>query len=428
MMKQREWPWYIGCFSLIISFLLVSYFIIKTQSLPHYFSDSRIIAISMLLIGGFAGGKFIKIVKLPAVTGYVLIGILMGLSFLNIIGLSMVKDLEFIKVAGLSVIALIIGGDLQFSKLKAIGISAINITIVEVIVDFTLVTLATRVILQYPWPIAMILGAISSATAPAATVAVVHEYKAHGPLTDTLIAIVAFDDAVCLVLFSIVTAMVGIMTGANRSFSFLQLFEPVREIMGSLLFGALIGFIAIFFLRWVKERHEVVVMILGMAFLTSELATQWHFSPLLTNMTFGIILANFSHSPLLFRFLEDIELPIFISFFTLAGTELDIKMLALNWIGALVYIICRGVGKIGGVYMGGVIAGVEEKIKKYLGFAMLPQAGVAIALVLQTSVILPEIASLITALVLGSVAINEIIGPIGSKYAITKAGEVGKKG
>ena len=103
-------------------------------------------------------------------------------------------------------------------------------------------------------------------------------------------------------------------------------------------------------------------------------------------------------------------------------------MLVLNWSGALVYIISRGFGKICGVYAGGIIACVDTKIKKYLGFAMLPQAGVAIALVLQISVIFPQIASLITALVLGSVALNEIIGPIGSKYAITKAGEAGKKG
>lgn len=363
---------------------------------------------------------------MPSVTGYVLIGIIMGYSFLNIIGLGMIKDLEFIKVVGLSIIALIIGGDLQFSKLKAIGLSVINITIVEVISDFVFVTFATRFLLSYPWPTAMILGAISSATAPAATVAVVHEYKAHGPLTDTLMAIVAFDDAVCLILFSIVTAFVGLITGASQSFSLLHLFAPLWEILGSFVLGSMIGFITIFFLRWVKEKHEVVVIVLGIALLGSEFAGVWKLSPLLVNMTFGIVLTNLSQHPLLFRFFEDIELPIFIAFFTLAGTELNIKMLALNWLGALVYIFSRAMGKLGGVYLGGIIAGVSEKVKKYLGFAMLPQAGVAIALVLQVSVIYPQIASLITALVLGSVAVNEIIGPIGSKYAITKAGEVGK--
>ncbi|MGA1869187.1 MAG: cation:proton antiporter [bacterium] len=427
MIKKREWPWYLGCVCLVFSFFLAFIFFLKTRSIPPFFSHNRIIGISLLLLGGFAGGKLINIFHLPSVTGYVLIGIIMGLSFLNIIGLSMVKELEFIKVMGLSVIALIIGGDLQFSKLKSIGAAAITITIVEVFFDFFFVALATRILLNYPWPTSMILGAISSATAPAATVAVVREYKAHGPLTDILMAIVAFDDAVCLVLFSLVTAVVGVITCSGHSFSLLHLLEPLCEISGSLLVGSIIGFIAIFFLRWVKERHEIVVIILGMAFWGSELATLWHLSPLLLNMTFGIVLANFSQNPLLFRFLEDIELPIFISFFTLAGTELNIKVLALNWAGALVYVLSRGVGKITGIYVGGVIASVEKKIKKYLGFAMLPQAGVAIALVLQTSVIFPQIASLITALVLGSVAINEIIGPMGSKYAIIKAGEADKK-
>ncbi|MGA1794425.1 MAG: cation:proton antiporter [bacterium] len=431
MSRQKDWPWYLGLFCLTISLFVVGIFLVKTHathssSLPLTIFNSHTFAITLLLLGGFIGGKIIKIFKMPAVTGYVLIGIIMGLSFLNIIGLEMTMELEFIKVAGLSVIALIIGGDLQFSKLRAIGLSVINITIVEVIADFVFVTFATRFFLGYAWPTAMILGAISSATAPAATVAVVHEYKAHGPLTDTLIAIVAFDDAVCLILFSVVTALVGLMTGASQSFSFVHLLEPLWEILGSFLLGSMIGFITIFFLRWVKEKHEVVVLVLGVALLGSELAGVWQLSPLLVNMTFGVVLTNFSQSPLLFRFLDDIELPIFIAFFTLAGTELNIKILALNWVGALVYIFSRAMGKLGGVYLGGIVAGVDKKLKKYLGFAMLPQAGVAIALVLQVSVIFPHIASLITALVLGSVAVNEIMGPIGSKYAITKAGEAGK--
>lgn len=427
MIKRKDWPWYLGCFLLILFIALLGMYVIsKKSTMPSYIFHNHTIAIGLLLIGGLIGGKIINTIKLPAVTGYILIGIILGLSFLNLISQPMTKELEFIKVAGLSVVALIIGGDLKFSKLKSLGMGVIIITIVQVLWAFALVTLTTALLFDYALSTAMILGAISSATAPAATITVLHEYKAHGPLTDMLVAIVALDDAVCLILFSLTTAIVGLMTGASHSFHFLHLIEPLWEIFGSVLIGAVLGFISIFFLKWVKNKHEIVVMILGAAFLMSPFAMHMNLSPLLANMTFGFILSNFSQKSLLFHHFEDIEFPIFIAFFTLAGTELNIKLLATEWAGVLVYIIARGIGKIIGVYSGGCIAKTDKKIKKYLGFAMLPQAGVAIALVLQTSVYFPQIAPLITSLVLGSVAINEIIGPIGTKYAITKAGEVGK--
>ena len=146
-------------------------------------------------------------------------------------------------------------------------------------------------------------------------------------------------------------------------------------------------------------------------------------SALLMNMMFGFMLVNFSPNPRIFNYLIDIELPIFVCFFTIAGAGLNLKVLLNNWIPAIVFIIARGIGKVSGVYIGGVLGDAPNVIKKYLGYGMLPQAGVAIALVLAVQSEFPDIAKLITALVLAAVAVNEIIGPLGTKFALIKAGE-----
>jgi len=391
-------------------------------------SDLRsnlVVILGLILLLGFAGGKIIQIIKMPAVTGYVLAGILLGVSALNIIPQSMIHTLRFIEVLGLSLVALIIGGDLQWKKLKDLGKSVFVITAVQVTGAFATVSIITGGVLHLPWSIAFILGAISSATAPAATVAVIHEYRARGPLTDTLMAIVALDDALCIILFSVVMGGVSFMLGAE-AVSFKHLLIPLWDIAGSCILGSILGIVTIAIMRWVRDRHDLVIVVVGLAFLFGEIAEYFHMSALLTNMVFGFVLVNFSSNPRIFSYLVDIELPIFICFFTIAGAGLNLGVLFENWIPAIVFIVARGVGKVLGVYAGGVMVNAPKAIKKYLGFAMLPQAGVAIALVLAVQVEMPDIARLITALVLAAVAANEVIGPLGTKFALVKAGETNR--
>ncbi|MGA1876100.1 MAG: cation:proton antiporter [bacterium] len=393
----------------------------------NLFAENHIVILGLLLLGGFWAGKSISLLKLPSITGFVLGGIVMGYSVMNIIQEPMIHQLRFIEAIGLSLVALIIGGDLNNKRLHRLGRSITIITMVQALGAFLAVTLSTCWLLGIPLHTALLLGAISSATAPAATVAVVHEYKAHGPLVDTLMAIVALDDAVCVILFSIAMAISGaLLSGSFHGFSWSHLGEPFYEIGGSIVFGVLVGLLVIFTLRRTKERHEIVVILLGFAFLAGEIGEIFGFSALLLNMTYGYMVANFGPKGHIMDLLQDVELPILICFFTLAGATLNLHILLENWAAATLFVAARAFGKVAGSYAGGKISHASEHVKKYLGFAMLPQAGVAIALVLAINEEYPQIAPLVTAIVLASVTVNEIIGPLGTKYAITASGEGGR--
>ncbi len=388
------------------------------------FHSNQIIILGLILLGGFWAGKVIQLLKLPAVTGYVLGGIFMGFSVMNIIQKPMIHHLQFIEVLGLSMVALIIGGDLNNKKLKSLGKSVVIINLVEGSGAFFLVTLSTWLILRVPLHTALLLGAISFATAPAATIAVLQEYKAHGPLPDTLIAVVGLDDAVCVIFFSVAMAISGVLLqGSFKDFTMAHLSKPLWEIFGSIFFGVVLGFGVNKILRKIREKQEIVVVLLGFAFLAGEVAEFFGLSCLLLNMTYGYIITNFGPRPHIIDHLQDVELPILICFFTLAGATLDLPILMKNWSIALVFILARGIGKVGGAYLGGKLSHAQDTVTKYLGLALLPQAGVAIALVLAVSDSYPEIAPLVMAIILASVAFNEIFGPIGTKYAIMASGE-----
>lgn len=381
--------------------------------------ENDIIALGVLLLGGFLGGKLTNRFKMPAVTGYLLAGILLG--HFDIIHSGHIKQYHFIEVLGLSIVALIIGGSLQFDRLKRIGRSVFIITVVQVLGAFGVVFLATSLLLDVPLEICILLGAIASATAPASPVTVIQELNAEGPLTENLLAVVALDDAACLMLFGIAVALVNILTKGRGD---LQLFLlPLWEILGSVTVGAVSGLIILQLLKRVKDRHEIVIVLLGVAVLSGALAEQIGLSALLLNMSTGMLLANFYPHGDLFHILEDVELPIFVVFFTLAGASLDIELLLLNYSLAIIYIFARGTGKVGGVFLGANISGAPTVVKKFLGFAMLSQAGVAIALVLAVQNRFPQYGALLNAIVLAAVTFNELIGPIGTKYALTKAGE-----
>ncbi len=380
-----------------------------------------IIALSVLLLGGFAGGKLVNKIKLPAVTGYLLAGIL--LSQLNIIRSSHLEEYRFIEILGLSIVALIIGGGLHFKRLKHIGKSVLIITVVQVMGAFTVVVVCTYLFTSASLEICILLGAIASATAPASPIAVIQELRAKGNLTDTLMAVVAMDDAACLVLFGICAAIVNMLT-KGRSDLLLFLY-PIWEIAGSIGIGILVGWFILHLLKHVKNRHEIVIILIGITCLAGELAEIAGMSALLLNMTSGAVIANFHRKSNVFSVLEDIQLPVFVVFFTLAGASLDFSMLALNLGLTLVYITARAMGKVGGAFTGANISNAPRIVKKYLGFAMLSQAGVAIALTLAVQSRFPQYSGLINAVVVAAVTVNELIGPIGTKYALTKAGETG---
>jgi Kef-type K+ transport system membrane component KefB len=380
------------------------------------------LGIALILLLGLTGGLLVKKIKLPMVVGYVLIGLVLSPSLLHIIPEQLNNELEIIKILGLSMIALMIGGELELKRLKKIAGSVVWVTIVQVLGAFVVVFVAMYYLLHLPLTISLLLGVMSTATAPAATVAVIREYKAKGPFTDTLLGVVALDDAICIIFFGVVAAIVGILTkGGNLSL--FSIAEPLKEVFGSALLGVLTGLLLIFVLRFINTREQTLAVLLGFALLNSGIANAINFSLLLVNMVTGFVVANLYTKPEIFQYFEDVELPVYVVFFTLAGASLRLDVLAANWFAAAIYVLARGFGKIGGVFLGAIWGKSGKNVRNYLGLAMLPKAGVTIGLILLVQGRFPELAMIITAIELAAVTVCEIIGPMGTRYALMSSGE-----
>ncbi len=408
--------------------------------------------IGLVLIFGFLGSRLARKVQLPSVTGYIFAGVVIGKSLLGwVVGEPESKTalfLDNISIAALGLIAFSIGAELRFSKLKRMGrnvlpialLAALGATVVVAACILLFAALFPGLIIPGEGifellPLALILGAIASATAPAAILAVINEYRARGPLTDALLATVAIDDVFCIMIFGLIFPVAVALAGASSALNFTGVvLVPLREIVFSLLLGAAAGLILIFTLRKVKGRGGVLVLILAFILLLSGLAIHYHLSPLLTAMAFGCLIVNISpNNKALFASLRNIEPPLFVAFFTIAGIHLDLGLLAgLGGLGA-VYFLARVGGKMGGARLGAAILSSPVAVRKYLGLGLLPQAGVAIGLVIivqenayLTTVRLggQSLPDIVTNCILATVALNELIGPLAARFALSRAGEI----
>lgn len=395
-----------------------------------HFHQNVIFGAGILLVCGFFAGELAQRLKLPSITGYIVIGLLLGPSVLAIVPDTVTDELEPIPHIALGLIALSIGGRFNIRQIRKLGKDTVSITFFQLVATFALVA-GLLVVFRMPLPMALLLGAIAAATAPAATLAVISEYKARGRMTDTLLATVALDDAGCVVLFSLAAAACAVLTGEkSRGVWVASILKPLWEVGGSVVIGLLVGYIMHRLVVNRRERNEIIMVVLGFVLLTSAITMDLHLSPLLTNMVVGLTIVNLSaRNERIFRIIEPLEAPIYAAFFALAGTELELKLLAdVGWLGC-VYIVARLAGKYFGSLLGATIARSSPVIRKYLGLCMFPQAGVAIGLVmvaqqhayLGTSA---EAVQMVT-IVLASVLVNELIGPPIVRYAIFRSGEVG---
>src|SRR5690554_742305 len=384
-----------------------------------------IYSIAVLLLAGLVVGKLANLVKLPAVTGYVVAGLLLGPSLLGAVSQNTLEQLSMIEGIALSIIALAIGGELRLATLRRFGTSVLIITMAQSLGAFVLVFFTFWALgAIFSW--ALFWGAISTATAPAATLAVVKEYQAKGVLTNTILAVVALDDAVCIIIFSLAAAFAGMM-GAGGGFSWGILLAPVREITLSIVLGAVLGLGVCYLVRKLKDS-EILILMLGTALLAAGIAEQFALSPLLTNMALGAVFSNLSaRERTVFYLVENVEPPIYTLFFVFAGTQLQLGSLINIGLVGVGYVLARALGKVGGAYLGAKFSHAPASVRKYLGFALLPQAGVAIGLALIGGQQFPNLRELLVTVVLAAVVIHEIIGPLAAKQAIVKSGEAGRE-
>lgn len=386
-----------------------------------------LVKISLILLVGVLSGRVAKFLHLPYVTGYLLGGLLIGPSLFGIITDADVDKFEIINDVALSAIAFSIGSEFQVEHLLDIGKNVIIITLFQALMTVFVVFITSYIILSQSFEFSILLAAIAAATAPAATTMVIRQYKADGPLTQTILPVVAIDDAICVICFGIAVAVSKISLGVTGASLFQMISYPILEIIGSIILGFLMGFLLTFLARKTNNQEELLVLILAFIIASAGLAYAFHLSPLLTGMMLGGTITNLMHNfRRAFTIINNFTPPIYLFFFTLAGCSLHLSILGKLGIIGVGYIIARAVGKIGGAAIGAKTVGSPDVITKYLGFGLLPQAGVAIGLSMVARQQFPGLGLSLTTIVLGGVLVYELIGPISAKYAIKKAGEINK--
>ncbi len=392
------------------------------------------LGIAVLLAAGLAAAKLAQLFHMPSVTGFILAGLLLGES-----GLGLVTDkllghqLDHFTSIALMLIAFGIGEHVELRRLKGMERTVLWIAVVQSVAAFALVTGAVFAVLRLlpgnadsssHLTLALLLGAIAAANAPATLLHVVQELGARGPLTSTLMASVAVGDALAIMIFGMALSAARNLAGPGEG-----LLLCLYETCGSLAVGICTGLLLDKILDKLRSQGEMLTAGLALLLLAGELSRLAGLSPLLVGMAVGFIIINNAERDVrLFRIINGFEPPIYVLFFTLAGAHLNLSaLMAAGWLG-LVYFLARMIGKYCGSWAGAWLAGAESMVRNYLGLAFIPQAGMAIGFVFLISAddSLAKSADIVTPVVLAGVMLSEIFGPLLVGITLNKAGEMQK--
>jgi Kef-type K+ transport system membrane component KefB len=402
------------------------------------------LGITVIILTGLAFGKLSKIFNIPNVTGYLLGGFLIGPGLLTmifpdfpgVIGSDFIHSLKIIADIELAFIAFSIGAEFKLEYLKRLGPAPIIIAFLE---SFFAVVFITIGLLMFGFPlyIALAFGAVGGATAPAATVMVIRQYKAKGPLTEMIYSVVAIDDASGLIFFGIVTAIIKIITEQSTGNIGWLIVLPVIEIIASIIFGLILGYALKWLTQWFNGRGNRISAVVALLFLAIGVARLvnvelgFGLSSLMAGMAMGTIFTNTSkHVDQVMPLVERITPPFVILFFVLAGADIQLN----NFSGAavailVIYLVFRVGGKIFGSFLGARISKAGKQVERYLGFGLLPQGGIALGLsILMLDIIpselgLPYDGGLLRVVIIGAVFISEIFGPILLKEVLIRSKE-----
>ncbi|MBR6051755.1 MAG: cation:proton antiporter [Clostridia bacterium] len=397
--------------------------------------SNTLLALGIAMAAGLLFTRIIKLVKLPNVTAYLIAGLLIGPSVIGLVGKESVKSFDIIVTLALGFIAFSIGGEFKLSTLKRLGKNVTVITVVQaagaVLVTFAVLLVAGLLgwLGENYMPLVFTLSAIATATAPAATLLVVRQYKAHGPVTETLLPVVAMDDAIGLMIFSIFMAIAQALASGTAPTAKSMLLEPLLEIVLSLLIGFALGLVVALCTRWFKSRANRLCLCVTATVIGTALAQIWNLSSLLLCMMIGAVMANLGKD--VDRVLEGNDRwtpPIFMLFFVISGADLDLSVLPTVGILGVLYIVARSIGKYFGARLGAGMVKADANVRKWLGFTLFPQAGVAVGMAQIALTRLPgDLGAKVQAVVLCATLIYEIVGPVLTKMALSKAGEIEKK-
>ncbi len=410
---------------------------------------SIFLSLSIALLSGLLLSRLAKLVKLPAVTAYLISGVLIGpfvLGALNIPGIGIISEqiegFGLISDLALGFIAFSMGNEFRLSQLKKIGkqatvIGVLQALITTIVVDVALIALHFAMPDTLSIPAAIVLASVATATAPAATLMVVKQYKAKGPVTDVLLPVVALDDAVGLVVFAISFGIARSMGTAGVS-PLAIILEPLLEIVLSLLLGFVMGLLFTLCERYFHSRSKRMAVSVTFVMLTVALSglkfeigdIHIAFSSLLACMMLGTVFCNICEvSEELMDRADRWTTPVLILFFVISGAELDLSVFA-QWtvvVVGIIYIIARSLGKYYGANISARITKSDPNIIKYLGITLLPQAGVALGMAIKAIELGPD-GAIVRNITLFAVLIYEIVGPFLTKMALTKAGDIKEEG
>lgn len=400
------------------------------------------LAISLLL--SILTSKGVSLLRSPLLLGYIIAGAVIGIVLDLVIPASGTlhfrpDDYELVSVLTLALIGFGIGTELEYKELKKVGKMVIWITLFEAILTFLFVSLVISLLLHFAlgWDtnvaiaLGLLFGSFASATAPAGTVDVIRQYKASGSLVTTLYAVLGLDDILALFIFTITLPIAIMILGASSDLTVgSALVGSLIEILLSISIGSLIGLALAYFGKKVHEKFMVNYLALGSVLLMCGLAERFHLSPILINMFAGIVAVNRNKLIALKinQALTEWSPPIYVWFFVLIGTRLDIGLIQQFWLLIVAYIVATMIGKYSGAYLGAAVSGAPDKIRKYLGLTLLSQAGVAIGLSMAASKYLIEAgydveAGIVTSVMTMTTFIIMMIAPNFVKYGLIKSGE-----
>jgi len=406
---------------------------ILAQGIEHL---NLILLMGLAIFFGTAGAGIFQKFRIPKVVAYVVIGLIIGESGLNLIGRDTVETLSSFNMFALGIIGFMIGGELTRKVFKKYGKQFLIILCSEGIAAFILVSVLSGFVcwyftqeIQTSVAMALVLGAIASATAPAATATVLWEYKTRGPLTSTVLAIVALDDALSLLLYGFASSIAAAIIGQTHGSMWMAILTAMIEIIGAVVLGVLAGFLLSFILKLIKEPDKALAFTVSSVLLVIGLSIALKVSSILAAMALGVTMTNLAsrRRQNTFELIEKFAPPIYVLFFVLAGAHLVLSEIT-GWmvVMVVVYLVGRTGGKIFGSWFGARMSQAADVVRRYLGICLLSQAGVAIGLaIISGQLFTGQIAHAIIVIVMTTTFVVEVIGPMFVKLGVKKAGEVG---
>lgn len=405
------------------------------DSLGIHYEPNILTIIGLVIAVVFLGSRVFQRLGIPQVVGYIITGVILGSSFLNIVPLELTQELTFISEIALGLIGFDMGSHLRFGELRRLGRSIVSFLLFEALGTFVLVAAGIYSI-THSWRTALIFGALSTATAPVATVDVLAEYDAKGPLTTSLLAVVGLDDALALLLYSIAATLAESFLAGGHAPTLIQIVEmPLVEIGGALLLGVAAGWLLDMIIGRMRWQHDAMAISIAFVFLCVGLSEALGFSLILTTMIMGTVVVNRrpEHSRYIRHTIEQAGPVIYVLFFALVGARFQIKLLPAMGLMGIAYVVLRTSGKFLGAWLGGAVGGAEPAVRNNLGLVLLSQAGVAIGLALASADRFgaygqegQRLGDLVINVITATTFIVQIVGPICVKLAIRRAGEVGQ--